>query len=69
MAEQALWAERAWIAGRWQESVLLEVDRQGRWDAITVGVLRAPDHARRLAGPVLPLRKLFFIIAMIKHQV
>ena len=54
MAEQALWAERAWIAGRWQESVLLEVDRQGRWDAITVGVLRAPDHARRLAGPVLP---------------
>ena len=29
MHEQTLWTERAWIAGRWQESVLLEVDRQG----------------------------------------
>ena len=54
MREQALWAERAWIAGGWQESVLLEVDRQGCWGAIHSGVALAPSNARRLAGPVLP---------------
>ncbi len=54
MPEHCLWAEQAWIAGRWQESVLLEVDPQGHWGAITGGVLTAPPSARRLAGPVLP---------------
>ena len=54
MTEQTLWTERAWIAGRWQESVLLEVDRQGRFSAITSGMRVAPKGARRLPGPVLP---------------
>jgi formimidoylglutamate deiminase len=53
MSEHLLWAERAWIASRWQESVLLEVDRQGCWGTITAGV-DTPPAARRLAGPVLP---------------
>ncbi len=53
MSEHLLWAERAWIAGRWQESVLLEVDRQGCWGTVTAGVA-TPPAARRLAGPVLP---------------
>ena len=54
MPEQTLWTERAWIAGRWQESVLLEVGRQGRWASITPGIAVPPEHARRLPGPVLP---------------
>ena len=54
MDKHTLWTERAWIAGRWQESVLLEVDRQGRWASITPGIAVPPEHARRLPGPVLP---------------
>ena len=54
MPELSLWAERAWIDGRWQSSVLFEIDAQGCWSAITPGVDTAPQHARRLAGPVLP---------------
>ena len=54
MLEQTLWAPRAWVAGRWQESVLLEVNAQGCWGAIADGVPVPPQNARRLAGPVLP---------------
>ena len=54
MPDHSLWAERAWIDGRWQAHVLLDIDAQGRWRAITPGVATAPQHARRLAGPVLP---------------
>ena len=54
MPEQSLWAERAWIDGRWQSSVLFEIDAQGCWSAITPDVVTPPQHARRLAGPVLP---------------
>ena len=54
MAEQQLWSERAWIDGQWRESVLLEVDHQGRWAAITCDVPSPPTSARRLPGPVLP---------------
>ena len=54
MAEYLLWTERAWIAGRWQDAVLLEVDKQGRWSSIRSGVHSAPEGARRLPGPVLP---------------
>ena len=54
MREQTLWAPRAWISGRWHEAVLLEVDAQGCWGAITSGFHSPPTGARRLAGPVLP---------------
>lgn len=54
MAEHSLWAERAWIDGRWQPGVQLDISAQGRWAAITAGVSTPPPYARRLAGPVLP---------------
>ncbi len=50
----SLWSEQAWIDGRWQESVLLDIDAQGRWSHIAAGVQAPPEHARRLPGPVLP---------------
>ena len=53
-AVNRLWAPRAWIDGRWQESVLLEVDGAGHWASITPGVGAPPDHATKLPGPVLP---------------
>ena len=51
---RTLWAPQAWIDGRWQSSVLLDIDSQGRWDRIAAGVEEAPAHARKLAGPLLP---------------
>ncbi len=54
MLEQTLWAPRAWIAGCWQEAVLLEVDAQGCWGRISDGVRVSPAGARRLHGPLLP---------------
>jgi formimidoylglutamate deiminase len=55
MAElvQRLWAARAWVQGRWRESVLLEVAGDGTWAAITPDTPRAPDMAA-LPGAVLP---------------
>jgi formimidoylglutamate deiminase len=50
----SLWAEQAWIDGRWQAQVLLDIDAQGRWQRISPDVHTPPAHARRLAGPVLP---------------
>ncbi len=50
----SLWAPQAWIDGRWQFSVLLDIDSQGRWGRITADVVQAPAHARKLAGPLLP---------------
>ena len=47
------WASHAWIAGAWQDSVLLRCDAGGRWAAVTPGVAAPPD-ARVLPGPVLP---------------
>ena len=49
-----LWAQSAWLAGRWQDDVLLQVDAQGRWAEITPGVRTPPANATVLAGPVLP---------------
>ncbi len=49
-----LWAPQAWIDGRWQWSVLLDIDSQGRWADIATGVAQAPAHAHQLAGPLLP---------------
>lgn len=48
-----LWTPAAWLQGRWQEHVLLEIDSAGRWQGITPGVPQPPD-ARVLPGPVLP---------------
>jgi len=48
-----LWTPRAWVGGAWADSVLLEVDAQGRWAAVTPGA-PAPPQAERIAGAVLP---------------
>lgn len=48
-----LWAPGAWLDGRWQMSVVLEVGADGCWSRIAVGEA-APDDAERLPGPVLP---------------
>jgi formimidoylglutamate deiminase len=48
-----LWAERAWVGGRWRESVLLEVGADGHWAAVHPDT-PPPPQAMRLAGPVLP---------------
>ena len=47
------WAPAAWIAGGWQQSVLLEIGADGRWQRVTAGVA-APHGVEALAGPVLP---------------
>jgi len=47
------WTPAAWIEGRWQPSVVLEVDAQGRWSRVAAGEA-APAEAERLAGPALP---------------
>lgn len=48
-----LWAERAWVGGRWADSVLLEAGDDGCWSRVQSGVA-APALAQRLDGPVLP---------------
>ncbi|MBQ0929863.1 formimidoylglutamate deiminase [Ideonella sp. 4Y16] len=48
-----LWAPQAWVDGRWQDQVLLEVDGAGCWARI-VADQPCPPHAERLAGPGLP---------------
>ncbi len=48
-----LWAPRAWIAGRWAESVLLHAGADGHWLDIRAGI-PAPAQATVLPGPVLP---------------
>jgi formimidoylglutamate deiminase len=50
---RTLWAPSAWLDGRWQDRVLLEIDSAGRWSALS------PDHPcpqglAPLPGPVLP---------------
>ncbi|MFT3820069.1 MAG: formimidoylglutamate deiminase [Rubrivivax sp.] len=53
MPERALWAPQAWIDGRWQAQVLLEIGADGRWQRISPGC-PAPDGVEPLQGPVLP---------------
>jgi formimidoylglutamate deiminase len=48
-----LWTEAAWLQGRWQTEVLLEIDGAGRWHSISAGIAQ-PTDARRLQGPLLP---------------
>jgi len=54
MPESLLWAPRAWVAGGWQDAVLLRVDAQGYWAEVTPGVTTSPASAKVLDGPVLP---------------
>jgi formimidoylglutamate deiminase len=48
-----LWASRAWVEGRWRESVLLEVAADGTWAQVAPDTPRTPDMTA-LPGPVLP---------------
>ena len=48
-----LWAPRAWVAGRWEEAVLLHIDAQGHWSEVRPGQA-PPAQAQVLEGPVLP---------------
>lgn len=48
-----LWAPAAWLNGRWQHEVLLEIDGAGRWTSIAPGQ-PCPEGARRLGGALLP---------------
>lgn len=54
MTEHSLWAPRAWVDGRWQTAVLLEVDARGHWVSVTPGVDQPGPAVTRLGGPVLP---------------
>lgn len=52
---RTLWAPGAWLPGRgWASDVLLSIGADGRFEAVTPGVARAPDGATALPGPVLP---------------
>lgn len=48
-----LWAPRAWIDGRWAESVLLCAGADGHWAEIRSNTV-PPPQAERLTGPALP---------------
>lgn len=50
---QRLWAPRAWVAGRWRESVLLESAADGHWSAVQPETPQ-PDGTTILSGPALP---------------
>ncbi len=54
MSEQVFWAPQAWVNGRWEHDVCLEVDALGHWAAITPGITPLPAHATVRPGPVLP---------------
>ncbi|MDT7521501.1 formimidoylglutamate deiminase [Rhodoferax sp. TBRC 17198] len=54
MSEHVFWAPQAWVNGRWENEVCLEVDARGHWAAITAGITPPPAHATVLRGPVLP---------------
>jgi formimidoylglutamate deiminase len=48
-------ADRAWVQGRWESDVLLEVGANGLWSLVQVGAtLEQQASATRLSGPVLP---------------
>ena len=53
MSEKSFWAAEAWIDGRWQREVLLEVGSDGHWLNIKAGA-PAPEGVERLEGPVMP---------------
>jgi len=53
MNTYCLWAERAWVAGRWADRVRLEVGSDGCWSRVEAGT-DAPPGATVLAGAALP---------------
>ena len=53
-AAMTLHAPHAWIDGRWQADVRLDIGADGRCTAVTPGVRERPAGAHALAGPVLP---------------
>ena len=53
-APATFWAPHAWLAGGWQQGVLLRVGADGHWSEVEPGVPLAPPGAATLAGPVLP---------------
>jgi len=53
MSGGLFWAPRAWIDGRWAESVLLRAGDDGHWAELRTGTA-APPQAEVLAGPLLP---------------
>jgi formimidoylglutamate deiminase len=53
-ATRCLWAPEAWIDGRWQRAVRLDIDASGRWAAVTPGVHSAPAQATIVDGALLP---------------
>ncbi|HEY5612091.1 MAG TPA: formimidoylglutamate deiminase, partial [Lysobacter sp.] len=52
-SRQRLWAPRAWVAGHWRASVLLEAAADGRWSVVQPDTPQ-PDGVTALPGPVLP---------------
>jgi len=50
---QRWWAPRAWLGGRWRESVALDVTADGTWAHVAPDTPRTPDMTA-LPGPVLP---------------
>lgn len=53
VSPQRLWAPRAWVAGSWCESVLLESATDGHWSTVRPGTPQ-PADAAILSGPALP---------------
>jgi formimidoylglutamate deiminase len=53
-ASNLFWAPQAWVSGRWQQHVCLEVDGHGHWSRITPDMHQPPATATVLQGPVLP---------------
>jgi formimidoylglutamate deiminase len=53
-AARLLHAPQAWVDGRWQADVLLEIAPDGTWSSVTPGRARPPAGARALEDPVLP---------------
>jgi formimidoylglutamate deiminase len=49
-----LHAPHAWVDGRWQADVLLDIGPDGRYTGVTPGVRDLPAGAWQLDGPVLP---------------
>ena len=51
---RCLWAPQAWIDGRWQPAVRLDINASGLWAAITSGVEAVPAQATVVDGALLP---------------
>jgi len=50
----SLWCSHAWVAGRWQADVLLQVDDHGFWQSVQPGAPAAQAGDAQRLGPCLP---------------